>query len=131
VLERYSKSQLTSKRFERMRKAVILSPSRPPEAPWEPQALNRRLPADELAQIIEEYQAGIGATTLALVHGVSENGLRAQLTRSGVKIRPLGKVSVDDVAEMARLRANGWTYKAIGEKFGITRTAVSLRLKET
>jgi hypothetical protein len=85
---------------------------------------------DELAQIILEYEAGVGATTLAVVHGVSENGLRSHLARSGITIRPLGKVTVADVADMAQLRATGWTYKAIGEKYCITRTAVSHRLKK-
>jgi hypothetical protein len=131
VLERYSKLQTASKRFERVRKAVDSSPSRPYEALWRPQSLSRRLSADELRQVIQEYQAGVGATTLALVHGVSENGLRGYLTRSGIVIRPLGKVSADDVAEMVRLRAAGWTYKAIGARFGVTRSAVSLRLKKT
>jgi hypothetical protein len=130
VLERYSKFQTIPNRLERIRKAVVSSPLRPRDRHWEPQALNRRLPADELAQIIEEYQAGIGATTLARVHGISENGLRGHLTRCGIAIRPLGKVTEDAVAEMARLRVAGWTYKAIGERFGITRSAVSLRLKK-
>jgi hypothetical protein len=130
VLERYSRLQTVSKRLERIRLAVDSSPSRSPEEPWEPHALSRRLPADELEQIIQEYEAGIGATTLALFHGVSENGLRGHLTRSGVVIRPLGRVSVDNVAEMARLRDAGWTYRAIGKRFCITRSAVSLRLKK-
>jgi hypothetical protein len=128
VLERYSKLQSLPKRLERIRKAVNSSPPRPPETPWEPQALNRRLPADELEQIILEYQAGVGATTLALVHGVSENGLRGHLTRSGIAIRPLGKLTPEQVAELRRLRSEGWTLQAIADRYGVTRHAVRHRL---
>jgi hypothetical protein len=37
-------------------------------------------------------------------------------------------VAREDVEEMRRLRQDGWTYTAIGDRFGVTRSAVKLRL---
>jgi len=82
-----------------------------------------------MAQLVADYAAGDGCTTLSRRYGVSENAVLAHLKRVGVPIRPPGKVSLDDLAEMDRLRANGWTYRAIGERFGITRSAASFRLR--
>ena len=99
-----------------------------PAADWHRHALARRLPPERLDQLVADYQAGDGCTTLAARYGVSENGVLAHLARCGVERRGPGKVSLDDVVEMARLCQAGWTYQAIGERFGVTRVAVKRRL---
>ena len=60
---------------------------------------------------------------------VLENAVLAQLRRAGVELRAAGKVTADDVEEMRRLRRVGWTYQAIGDEFGVTRVAVTRRLR--
>lgn len=60
--------------------------------------------------------------------GVSENGVLVHLKRAGVTLRPAGKVTQAEVAEMARLRGDGWTYAAIGDRFDVTSSAIKLRL---
>lgn len=51
-----------------------------------------------------------------------------QLRRCGVVLRPPGRLSLAHVDEMRRWRQDGWTYAAIGDRFGVTRSAVKLRL---
>jgi hypothetical protein len=95
---------------------------------WQAHALSNRLGTVTLAELVEDYLAGDGSTILARRFGISENAVLAHLKHSGVELRPAGKVTPDDVIEMHRLRKGGWTYQAIGEKFGITRVAVRRRL---
>jgi hypothetical protein len=80
---------------------------------------------------VRDYLAGEGCTVLSRRYGVSENGVVYQLRRSGVAVRPRGKVTNQQVEQMRKLRDSGWTYQAIGDLFGITRSAVKLRLDRT
>lgn len=95
---------------------------------WQPHALKRRFSAARLEQLVADYRSGMGCVVLAQKYGVSENAVLAQLRRAEVELRQPGKVTPDDVVEMRRLRQLGWTYQAIGEKFGMTRVAVRRRL---
>ncbi len=74
-----------------------------------------------------EYEQGEDITVLARRYGISENGVLAHLERSGLPRRH-GKVTDEEVEEMALLREAGWTYRRIGEKYGLTRRSVSRRL---
>jgi hypothetical protein len=132
VLERYSRETQVSWRIRRLHAAIASAGPRPPaEPPWVARKVSRRLGEAELARLVQEYEAGDGCTVLSRRYSLSENGVLAQLKRAGVTIRPRGKVSAADVSEMARLRSAGWTYRAVGEKFGVTRTAVTVRLNAT
>ncbi|MGL5823495.1 MAG: hypothetical protein ACRCYU_01325 [Nocardioides sp.] len=104
-------------------------PDRAVERRWVAHRLEDR-PDVDVAQIVREYEAGDGCCTLAVSHGLSENGVLALLKRQGVMLRPPGKVTPADVREMARLRERGWTYRAIGERFGVTRVAVKRRIRQ-
>jgi hypothetical protein len=106
-------------------------PPRPAEARWTAQNLTHRLGKATVARLVRDYEAGDGCTTLARRYGLSENGVLAEVKRSGVELRPPGKLTEVDVAEMARLRAAGWTYRAIGQRFGVSRTAATARLRRT
>lgn len=130
VLGRYSKAGRVADRITWLRAAVTRSGPRPDSEPeWRPRALSRRLSADQLERMREEYRQGEGCTVLARRYGVSENALLTQLKRTGVVLREPGrKVTVENVIEMQRLREQGWTYQAIADRFGITRVAVSQRL---
>lgn len=131
LLGRYSNSVVTGVKIEHARaeaeRQVRVGGSRR----WQPHALKRRFSAARLEQLIADYRSGMGCVVLAQKYGVSENAVLAQLRRAGVELRSSGKVTPDDVVEMRRLRQEGWTYQAIGEKFGVTRMAVKRRLGQS
>jgi hypothetical protein len=64
--------------------------------------------------------------TVAKKHGVRHETARRHLVLAGVTIRPL-KIGIpkDELVVAWQLRQDGWTYKAIGEKYGISRTAAT------
>ena len=131
VLGRYSNDKAAQGRMGRAVEGLSLNPSneaRPSKSRWKRHALRKRLSPEEKATLVQRYIEGEASPVLAKAFGLSENGVLAQLRRSGVKLRPLGKVTPADVHEMRRLRARGLTYQAIGDRYGITRVSVSKRL---
>lgn len=78
--------------------------------------------------MVTMYQGGSTAKEVAATFEVSESALLARLRAAGV-VRPNGKVTLKQVDEMAQLRAQGLSYREIGERYGITRRAVSTRLR--
>lgn len=69
---------------------------------------------------------------LARKYGVSDSTVLARLRAAGVEIRPRKDVERSlQTDEMRRLRDQGWTLRDIGEKFGVTRQAVAMRLNRT
>ena len=81
------------------------------------------------SEILAEYAAGIGCTNLARKYGVSVSSMLAWLHREGADVRTFGRLTPRDTAEMARLREEGWTLRAIGERYGMTRHGVAMRLR--
>jgi len=90
--------------------------------------LQRRLGDDVLLALGERYSGGESATVLASEAGIAESALYAHLARLGVP-RKRRLLHDDALPEMMRLRDQGWTYRAIGERFGVTRSAISSRLR--
>jgi len=80
-------------------------------------------------EILAEYDAGTGCTTLARKYELSETAMLSWLHRQGATLRSFGILAPQDTLEMARLRQDGWTLRAIGEEYGVTRQAVAMRLK--
>lgn len=112
----------------KLRHEVAASVEREPEPDWVGRSQQRRLGAAQLAQMVQDYEGGVGSTTLAVRYGVSETGVLCHLHRAGANVRPRGKLSEDDVVLAQELREAGWTYRAIGDRFGVSRTAIKLRL---
>lgn len=82
--------------------------------PWERPELRgvtrvRRLLATEIAPMVADYEAGMGCVLLARKYGISDNTVLEHLRKAGVQIRARGKLSAEDMAEIRRLRSNGWT----------------------
>lgn len=98
---------------------------------WQPHAVFSRPRPHDVAQIGTQYEAGDGCTVLSRRWTLSENAVLALLRSQSVTLRPAGKVTAEDVVQMRRLRERGWTYRAIGEKYMITRMAVSRRLRRS
>ncbi len=137
VLGRYSNDRAVGARLAQVRRALteaegaLSVPGSRQAAQWRSHALASRLDTAQTSLLVERYMSGEGSSTLARAFGLSENGVLAQLRRSGAKIRPLGKVTPAEVQEMARLRERGLTYKAIGDRYGITRASVAKRLAKS
>jgi transcriptional regulator len=51
------------------------------------------------------------------------------LRQQGAEIRSGGKLSAEDLVDVRRLRAEGWSHQKIADRFGVTRSAISIRLK--
>ena len=101
--------------------------------PWQAPTLRgvtrvRRLLADEINGIEADYKSGLGCVLIARKYGISDNTVLAHLKAAGVQIRPRGKLTVEDLVEIRRLRSEGWTQQRIADRFGVTRAAMSLRL---
>ena len=79
--------------------------------------------------MIADYEGGLGCVLLSRKYGIAENTVLARLKSAGVNVRRQGCLDADIVEEMASLRADGWTLKALGEKYGVTRQTVAVRLR--
>ncbi len=106
------------------------------EAPWESPKLVgttrvRLVLATDLIAMIADYQCGLGCVLLSRKYGVAENTVLSRLKAAGMDVRPQGFLDVNTLEEMAALRAEGWTLRAIGEKYGVTRQTVAVRLRWT
>lgn len=89
----------------------------------------RRLLATELDAMVADYRGGMGCVLLSRKYGIAENTVLATLRGAGVDVRKQGYLSPGMLGEMASLRAEGWTLKALGEKYGVTRQTVAARLR--
>jgi DNA-binding CsgD family transcriptional regulator len=98
----------------------------------------RRLTARDVAEAVRLYAGGRSLSAIARDLGMSWDSVARLLDRAGVRRRDAvvrrpglrrGQiVTAADVAEAGRLRAAGWSYRQIGEKFGVSREAVRQRL---
>lgn len=101
---------------------------------WEPPKLVgttrvRRLFASDLDAIVADYIGGMGHVLLSRKYGIAENTVLARLKQAGVEVRPQGFLDPVALEEMASLRADGWTLRALGRRYGITRQTVASRLR--
>lgn len=131
VLGRYSKLSATG---IRVRKAQDRAQHELRSEPWEAPSLSGRsrvrlVLSGRGEEIRAAYEAGATVLGLAESYGVPETTMRDFFHRECIVIRPQGKVTPEQVEEMARLRERGWTYKEIGDQFGVTRHAVMNRLR--
>lgn len=79
--------------------------------------------------MIADYVGGTGCVRLSRKYGIGENTVLSRLGEAGVDVHPQGYFAPDMLGEMASLRAEGWTLKALGEKYGVTRQTVAARLR--
>lgn len=101
--------------------------------PWQVPKLTggsgtRQILAGHEAAVRMDYEAGMGSVSLSRKYGVPVNTLLDWLRREGVEIRSGGKLSAADMGEVRQLRSDGWSHEKIADRFGVTRSAVSLRL---
>ncbi len=80
--------------------------------------------------MVADYRSGIGSWRLARMYGVSDSTVLARLKAAGVALNPARQPEARRAVteDMLQLRAEGHTLTEVGERYGITRQAVSLRL---
>lgn len=90
----------------------------------------RRMTPDEIAAMVADYRSGIGSWRLARKYGVSDSTVLARLKAAGVALNPARQAEARRAVteDMLQLREEGHTLTEVGERYGITRQAVSLRL---
>jgi hypothetical protein len=80
---------------------------------------NKRLSGAEVQQIVSGYTSGATIRSLALLHGVHEQTVRAHLRVAGVVLRPTRSLDAEQTDEACVLYAQGWSLARIGEKFDV------------
>lgn len=85
--------------------------------------------ATDLPAMIADYEAGMGCVRLARKYGLGENTVLARLKEAGVDVRAQGYLGPEALHEMAALREEGWTLKALGERYGVTRQTAAAKLR--
>lgn len=89
----------------------------------------RQALAGQEATVLSDYASGMGSVSLSRRYGVPVSTLLDWLRQQGAEIRSGGKLSAEDMVDVRRLRAEGWSHQKIADRFGVTRSAISIRLK--
>lgn len=131
VLGRYSNLDDTGVAVRSMRNRVTKNIR---SEPWQAPKLGggngtRQTLAGHEACVRADYEAGMGSVLLSKKYGLPVNTLLDWLRREGVQIRSGRKLSAGDMVEVRQLRSEGWSHQKIADRFGVSRSAVSLRLK--
>lgn len=83
----------------------------------------RRLDADQIAELVAEYQAGLLAKELATRWGINRHTVMKHLRASGVELRRQG-IAEADIPEVVRLYESGLSLARIGERYGCEHSTV-------
>ncbi|MGA5342476.1 helix-turn-helix domain-containing protein [Streptomyces griseoincarnatus] len=89
----------------------------------------RMLSADEVAQIAEEYQRGVGVNELARRYGAHRQTIDRHLERAGVSKRPLTKMTLERVEQAKRLYDRGLSTYEVAEKLDVSASTIWKALK--
>lgn len=130
ALGRYSNLSATGVTVRSMRNRVARDVR---SEPWKVLKLSggdrtRQILSGYEASVRTDYEAGVGSVSLSRKYGVPVNTLLDWLRTEGVEIRSGGKLSAADMIEVKQLHSDGWSHQRIADRFGVTRSAVSLRL---
>lgn len=119
--------------------AVGLTAQSSGDAPLQPSSddgsavSNWHITGDQADLARELFQAGASIAEVARGSGMAwataRQILQADVVASGRSLVTWNEMTDQQVCEAAHLRAEGWTYVAIGERFGVSRTAVARRVK--
>ncbi len=81
-----------------------------------PRPVQRRLAADQVAELVAEYQAGADMRELAVRWQVHRTTVAGHLRRAGVELRRQG-LSEERLSEAVRLYAEGWSLQRLAERY--------------
>jgi len=77
-----------------------------------------RLSDAQIDRLVEGYQAGKSVYQLAPLFGINRQTVSLHLKRRGVAMRRQ-RLDESDRPEIERLRAEGWSYTRLGERFHV------------
>jgi lambda repressor-like predicted transcriptional regulator len=89
-----------------------------------PEARPRRSNAELTSLITRGHARGLSQAQIAADHGVHVQTVRRHLAKAGVPTRR-SPLSGDQLEEAKRLRADGWSLRALGERYGVAHTTVA------
>ena len=78
--------------------------------------MQRRLAAEQVGQLVNEYEAGDDMKELAVRWKLHRTTVAAQLRRAGVRLRRQG-VPAERLDEAVRLYGDGWSLQRLAERF--------------
>jgi transposase len=81
--------------------------------------LQRRLPPEQVKNLLAAYQAGQSTNEVAASYGVHRTTVVNILNRHGVPFRVRGMPN-KDLSEVIRLYESGWSLAKLGRHFGVT-----------
>jgi hypothetical protein len=87
----------------------------------------RRLAADKVTALAEEYQAGATVYELAERFGINRKTVALHLHRQGVEMRRQG-LDDEQIADAARLYERGWSLARIADHYAVWPRTVHLAL---
>ena len=125
-MKRYSKPVYQGRRLRRMVEMSEKSaemPPRPPERIAQIHRIDRRLPADTIAELVQAYQDGASTTELRCQYEISQGSVVKILHEHDVEMRNQGLADSDVSAAADQYRA-GATLAQLGGQFGISPNAV-------
>ena len=83
----------------------------------------RRLTADQIAELVDRYRSGKTMKELASEFGIHRTTVSSHLTEQGVPIRR-GGLDQEQTAEALQLHEEGWSSGRLGEKFDVSADTV-------
>ncbi|WP_133147288.1 helix-turn-helix domain-containing protein [Mycolicibacterium novocastrense] len=126
LLKRYSKPVYQGRRLRRMVDLAQKSakmPVRSLEREVRMQRVDRRLPAETIAELVQAYRDGTSTTQLRKRYELSQGSVVKLLHEHGVTMRGQGLAAGDVPAAVERYRG-GATLAQLGEQFGLSPNAV-------
>lgn len=87
----------------------------------------RRLTADQVAELVAEYQVGADMNELAARWDVHRTTVAGHLRNAGVALRRRG-LSVEQLGEAVQLYGEGWSLQRLAERIGCDAETVRTHL---
>lgn len=132
ILHHYSKFSSRYRRWESVlaeAEAMSAGGGRADEVVDRPRRqAQRRLDEQERARLVERYVAGASANEMARRFGVHKETVYGIVDAAGVRRRAKRKLTAGDEIEAQQLRAEGWSYQALGQHFGVAPETIRRRL---
>ncbi len=92
--------------------------------------IQRRLKADQAAELVAKYQAGADMRELVEQWGIHRTTVAGHLRRAGVELRRQG-LSDEQLSEAMRLYGEGWSLQRLAERYCCDAETVRTYLKQT
>lgn len=92
-----------------------------------------RITPEQKALAIERFRAGDSIRRIARMTGTAWSTAQAlladEIAKAGPRPSTGHQMTAAEVDEAAELRAQGWSYAALGRRYGVSRTAITKRLQ--